>query len=113
MKRGAIRIPGFVLSRELGKVVGMHFVRPLALFNLNRAILNASIPSFPPAPPVWTQPNVSHEVDIDAQWKEVLLVKENYNRKSWLDHFRVRMGYTSNKIEGNRFTEAEVRNFLN
>lgn len=70
-------------------------------------------PRLPPAPPVWTVPrNIQLESEIDQLRSSVLAVQCQYTHQSWTEHFRIRMGYTSNKLEGSSFSEAEVMQFV-
>ena len=50
--------------------------------------------------------------NIETLRNEVIAVQRQYDEKSWNDLFRFRLGYTSNKIEGNNFTESEVLQFF-
>lgn len=72
-------------------------------------------PCYPPAPAIWELPQSSKGNDdqgIEGLRQSVLAVERRYDSQSWLDAFRVRLGFTSNKIEGNSFTEGEVLSFL-
>lgn len=72
-----------------------------------------STPCYPPAPAIWTIPDASKlNGEVEELHKQALITKAKLDSASWMTQFRIRFGYTSNKIEDNAFSEEDVQNYL-
>lgn len=71
-------------------------------------------PCYRPAPAIWVIPDSSrwNERRIEDMRRSVIAVQEKYDFNAWHEQFRIRLGFTSNKLEGNSFSEGDVMSFI-
>lgn len=74
------------------------------------------VPIVGPVPPLYEIP-ASHTLrklisEADENQKKILHGRPAVERSSVLDFFRVKLGYSSNAIEGNKLSEGDVLQFI-
>ena len=83
----------------------------------NRPLLSAfATKAYPPPPPVF---DFIIDQELQEAMDKVIILKQQavevqrkYDTNSVFEYFRMRLGFTSNKIEGNSFSENEVYKYL-
>jgi len=85
-------------------------------FKAGRSYVLLQVPTVGPAPPLYDIPE-SHTLrkvisEADENQKKILHGKPGIERRSVIDFFRLKLGYSSNAIEGNKLSEAEVLEFI-
>lgn len=82
--------------------------RCLSLTSVSRSCM---VPSFVFAvrQPDWLEPDITALQNLKSQFQET---RSKYDNASFSDYFRHKIGYSSNKIEGNTLTESEVSTVL-
>jgi hypothetical protein len=87
------------------------FCRPQ--FGLSRGLATKS---YPPPSPLFEFPVddvlKTAFVDVSLAKDAAISAQRRYDSQSVFEYFRLRLGFTSNKIEGNSFSEEEVFKYL-